>query len=146
MRIRHETGIATFIQFVVGVFLSIISGAVSVIGDCIGTSSGECISNAFVSLILIIILVFWLGFLLALGYVTQDRRSPRLAMLLIGAEGLSALIYLFDTMHSPDIISRLTNLVSFLIAAWVIFVAWHILRAKGGRIVKNRTQRHKLSS
>lgn len=146
MRIRHETGIATFIQFVIGVFLSFISGGISIIADCRGTSSGECISNAFVSLILIILVVLWLGFLLVLGYATQDRRSSRLALVLMGAESLTALIYLFDAKHSPDIFSGLMNLVSLLIAAWVIFVAWHILRAKGGRIVRGRQHHHKSSS
>ena len=144
MHVRYETGVATFVQFVVGVFLSFITGGISIIADCRGTAAGECVSNALVSLILIIIIVAWLGFLLLLGYTAQDRRSSRLAMMLIGAEGLSALIYLFDAKHATDFISRLANVASFLLAGWVIFVAWHLLRARGGRIVKSR--RHKPSA
>lgn len=135
MRIRYETGIATFIQFIVGVLLSILTNGVGAIGECRSTSAGECVSNLLVSLILIIIITVWLGFLLLLGYAAQDRRSPRLAMILMGAEAFAALIYLFDAKHAPDWLSRATNFISFLIAAWIIFLAWRLVRAKGGRIV-----------
>jgi protein-S-isoprenylcysteine O-methyltransferase Ste14 len=79
--------------------------------------------------------------LLVLGYAAQERRSSRLAKLLIAAEILAALIYLYDTQHALSILERLTNLGSCLLALWVIVLAWRLSRAKGGRIVKVRARR-----
>ena len=138
MRLRYETGVATLIQFIATTLLTIISGIASVISGCTGQNNGDCASNTFVSLLFIILTVISLGVLCGLGYVAQERRSIRLAQLLIAAEGFAALIYLFDTRQSPDIVDRAANFLSFLVAAWVIFIAWQLMRSRGGRIVKRR--------
>lgn len=142
MRIRYETGIATLVQFAVTAGLSIINGLASVIVGCRGGATADCITNTFVSLVLIILMVVGLGILLALGYAAQARRSARLAYTLIVIEAFVALIFLFDTKQSPGIVERLTSFLSFAVAAWVIFVAWRLSRAKGGRIVDGRRRHH----
>jgi preprotein translocase subunit SecG len=143
MRLRYETGVATLVQFIVATFLGFLNGGNSIITGCHNSSPGECVSNTLVSLVLIILTVMWLGFLLALGYTAQERRSSRLALALIAAESLSALVYLFDAKHTPSILERLTNLIAFGLAIWVIFIAWRLSRAKGGRIVKTARARRR---
>ena len=143
MRLRYETGIATLVQLIVTTLLTFIGSIVSAVGGCTGKPSADCVSNTLVSLIYIILTVGALGFIAALGYVAQERRSRRLAMALITLEAFAALIYLFDTKQANSITDGITNLLSFLLAIWVITIAWRLVRAKGGRIVKTRTpQRH----
>ena len=146
MRLRYETGVATLVQFIVATGLGFLGGGASIITGCFGHSAGECVSNSLVSLILIILTVVWLGFLLTLGYVAQERRSWRFAGTLIGAEGLSALIYLFDAKHTNSWLSRITNLVGFVLAAWVIWLALQLVRSRGGRIVRAGRPRRRLVS
>ena len=141
MHLRYETGIGTLVQFIATTSLSFISTMVSIIGGCTGGFGASCVSNALVSLILLILIILALGFLLVLGYAAQERRSSRLAKLLIGAEILAAVIYLYDTQHALSILERLTNLASCLLAIWVIVLAWRLSQAKGGRIVKVRARR-----
>jgi hypothetical protein len=143
MRIRYETTTATFIQFIIGAGLSFVSGVASIISGCHQTAGADCVSNAFVSLLLIIFTIFAYGFLLGLGFVAQDRRSSRLAFMLIGVEAFAMLVFLFDAKQSPAAIDKITNGGSFLIAAWVAWVAWHLARARGGRIVRTRLRERK---
>ena len=142
MRIRYETGVATFVQFIVGAGLSFINGLASIISGCHGANSADCVSNAFVSLILIILTIVAFGFLLGLGYVAQDRRSSRLALVLIGCEAFAVLIFLFDAKHAPGLVDKTTNALSTLIGLWVIYVSWRLYRSKGARIVKTRSTKH----
>jgi hypothetical protein len=135
MRLRYETGVATLVQFVVGTALGFLGAVVSIISGCRGHSGVDCASNSLVSLVLIILTVGALGVLLGLGYVAQERRSSRLALALIGAEALAALIFIFDAKQSPGLLDRLTNLVAFIIAIWVIVVAARLALARGRRIV-----------
>ena len=141
MRIRYETGIATLVQFAAIAGLSFINGLASIISGCRGGATADCVTNAFVSLVLIIMLLVGLGILLALGYAAQARRSVRLAYTLMAAEAFAAAVFLFDAKQTPSLVERLTNFLSFLVSAWVIFVAWRLSRAKGGRIVANRGRR-----
>src|SRR5690348_6565484 len=104
MRIRYETGVATFIQFIIGTTLSFMSGGASIVSGCRGNSGADCATNAFVSLILIIMTVVAYTFVLGLGYVAQERRSSRLAYSLIAAEAFALLIFLFDAKHAPDLL------------------------------------------
>ncbi|MGH7142101.1 MAG: hypothetical protein ACREF5_01335 [Candidatus Saccharimonadales bacterium] len=142
MRLRYETGVATLVQFIVAVSLSSLNGIISIIGGCTACANADCVSNTLVSLILIILIVIALGFLLVLGYAAQERRSSRLAKTLIAFEVLAALIYLFDAQHTPNIIDRITNLITFVVAVWVILLAWRLATAKGGRIVRSRQRRN----
>jgi len=141
MRLRYETGAATLAQFIITSALSFVNGGASIISGCRSSTTADCVSNALVSLILIILIVIALGFLLLLGYIAQERRSTNLARLLMGFEASAALIFLFDAKQSPGVIDRLTNLIYFALAVWVILLAWRLSRAKGGRITQTRTRR-----
>jgi len=80
------------------------------------------------------------------GYAAQDRRSRRIAQLLIGLEGLTGLVALFDAKHFPTVLGLITSLIDLCFAAWVILLAWRLMRAKGGRITapaRSRRPAHK---
>lgn len=145
MRLRYETGVATLVQFIIATAFGFLGGGASIITGCFGHGIGECVSNSLVSLILIILSVAWLGFLLTLGYVAQERRSWRFAATLICAEGLTALVYLFDLRHTNSWLARFTNFISFLLAAWVIWLALQLVWYRGSRVVKTTRRRRKSS-
>lgn len=137
MHTRIKTGVATLVQFVFGTVLAFIAGVVSIIGGC-RNGGVDCATNTFVSLILIIMTIAAYGVLLGIGYVAQDKRSPRLALALIALEFVGAVVFLFDARHATNFFDLATNLTSLLIAAWVIFVAFRQFRAKGARLVRRR--------
>lgn len=146
MKLKYQTGIVTFIQFIVGSTLGFANGALSSITSC--TSHGnDCVSNTIVSLVLIILTVLWFGFVAILGYAAQDRRSRRLARLLMLAEIAIALVALFDALHFPNILSLGTSLLDFVLALWALLLAYRLSKANGGRVVvsganRKRQRRH----
>lgn len=141
MRLRYETAIATFTQFAITSGLSVINSIDSIVSGCRTNPKADCISNTLVSLILLILIVCFLGAILAVGYFAQEKRSSRLSYLLIGIEGCTALLYLFEAKQSPDLIEKGTNFIACLLAVWVIILAWRLASAKGGRIVNHRVRR-----
>lgn len=134
MFLRSKTGTATLVQFILGTALSFLSGIGSIIAGC-RHGGVDCVTNSFVSLLVVIMLVGGYGILLALGYVAQEKRDPRLALALMACESFAGLIFLFDTKQSPDLFSKLTNLLSFGIVVWVLFIAFRQFRAGSGRMV-----------
>lgn len=134
MRLRYETGTATLLQFAVVTILAFINQIVSIISTCV-KHDGDCVSNSLVSLILVILVAIWFGFISALGYAAQDKRSKRLAQFLIGAEALNVLISLFNAKHYPNVLGLITSLIDLAFAAWIIVLAWRLMKANGGRIV-----------
>jgi len=138
MWLRYETSIATLVQFVVGTALTFLTGLASIISGCRTSTGADCVGNTFVSLLLIIMVVVGYGFLLGVGYFAQDKRSSKLALLLIGSEAVAALIFLFDARQAPGLIDKFTNGLSFLIALWVAYIAFNLYRARGARIVRKR--------
>lgn len=136
MRVRYETGVATLVQFAAGTLLAILGGGASVVGGCFHQPGVDCATNTFVTLLLIILTAGALAVLAILGYTVQARRSPKLAYILMMVEAGAALIYLFDAKQAPGFVDRAANFLSFVLAAWVLWVAWQLARAKGGRIVK----------
>jgi hypothetical protein len=139
MKLRYETGIATLIQFVVISLLNIATGANSVVTAC--RSDEGCVSDLLVSVIFYLMVVGWFGFIWILGYAAQERRSKRLAQLLIGAELLVMAVAYFNTQHYNDHISLITSWIDLFLAAWVIFLAFRLMRAKGGRVVTRQRSR-----
>lgn len=135
-----KTGVATLVQFVFGTILAFIAGIVSIISGC-RNGGVDCATNTFVSLMLIIMTIAAYGVLLGIGYVAQDKRSARLALALIVLEFVGGVIFLFDARHATNIFDLATNLTSFLIAAWVMYVAFRQFRAKGTRMVRRRVTR-----
>ena len=141
MRLRYETGTATLIQFAVVTILAFINQVTSIISTCL-KHDGDCVSNSLVSLILVILVALWLGFISALGYAAQDKRSRRLAQVLVGAEGLNVMISLFNAKHFPDTLGLITSVIDLALAAWIILLAWRLMKANGGRIVSPSARTH----
>lgn len=137
MIFRYGTGIIAFIQFVVMSLLGIANGLNSIVTTCHATGN-DCISNMIVSLIFFILTTAWFAFIWILGYAAQDRRSKRLAQILIAAELFVALIALFNARHHTDWLGLATSVIDLVLALWVVLLAIRILRAKGGRV----TARH----
>ena len=91
--------------------------------------------------------VLYFGFIWALGYIAQLKRSKRLAQLLIAAEAFIALIALFNVRHHNDFISLMTSLIDIALATWVILLAFRLMRSKGGRVVvRARVRPHRRKS
>lgn len=134
MLLKYETGIATFIQFVVLSLLNIINVVGSTVSQC-GTGHSDCVWGAFANMVFIILIVLWFGFLWVLGFAAQDRRSKRLAQALILAECMVAIVALFNFKHGHETFARLTSLFNLIMAVYVILLAFRIARAKGGRVV-----------
>lgn len=144
MKLTYQTAIATLIQFVTLTLLGIPNALVSIISTCHSDNS-NCVSNMLVSLIFFLLTAAWFGFVWLLGYAAQERRSKRLAWLLIGAEALTAAVALFNTRHDTNFLTIITSLLDLLLAIWIMVLAFRLIRAKGGRVVVSQRQRQRRS-
>lgn len=143
MKLTYQTGIATFIQFVTLSLLNIANGANSVVTTC-RSDSTSCISNLIVSLIFFILTVAWFAAVWILGYAAQERRSRRLAQLLIAAECMIALIAYFNARHYHDFLGLATSLIDLVLAVWIIVLAIRLMRAGTNRVVaRSRVRRRR---
>ncbi|HVC36718.1 MAG TPA: hypothetical protein VNE40_04750 [Candidatus Dormibacteraeota bacterium] len=142
MSLRYETGIATLSQFVIMSGLNLVNTVASSISGC-SNASGDCVSNILLSLIYFLLIALWFGLLSIFGYAAQDRRSRKLAQILIAAEVLVATVSLFDARHYPNILGLITSLIDFGLAIWIISLAFRLARANGGRVVTTKMIRRK---
>ena len=141
MRLRYETGVGTIAQFIIMGFLNFINAIFSGVSGCTNSSANDCVSNIILSLLFLILITVWFGFLAILGYAAQDKRSKRLALILLGAESLVALVALFDAKHHPNILGLLTSLIDAALAIWIAVLAYRLWRSGGGRVVSPATAR-----
>jgi hypothetical protein len=147
MRFRYETGIVTLIQFIVLSLLSLINSLNSIISTCV-QSSGQCIENMIPSILLFILIAIWFACLWIVGYAAQDRRSRKLAVLLMGAEFMVAVVALFSIKHHSDWLSATTSAIDLAFALLVILLALRLFRSGGSRVVahsrgaQRRRRRH----
>ena len=142
MKLKYQTAIATLIQFVTLTLLNVATGTVSVISTC-HDGNGDCVSNLLVSLIFFLLVALWFGFVWVLGYTAQERRSKRLAQILILAEALIALVALFNVKHHTDPLSLITSVIDLGLSIWVVTLAYRLIKAGGSRIVtKQRLIQH----
>jgi drug/metabolite transporter (DMT)-like permease len=142
VKLTYQTGIATLIQFITLSFLGIANGLNSIISTCRHDGT-DCINNLIVSIIFFILTAMWFGAVWILGTIVQERRSKRLALLLIGAELLIAMVAYFNARHHTDILGLGTSLLDLALAFWIIFLASRIIRSKGERITSAGGQRRK---
>ncbi len=142
MFLHYRTAVATFVQFVSMSLLGIANAADSSISTCASRGS-DCVSNLMVSIIFYILTALWFGFIWSLGYAAQDRRSARLAYLLIGIELMVIMVASFNAKHHTNLINLFTSVVDIGLALWVILLAWRLSRAKGGRIVASERARRR---
>ena len=134
MRLTYETGKGTLIQFILLSFLNIATALNSIIAGC--RHSDQCMSNTITSIIFYLLIVAWFGGIWMLGYMAQDRRSKRLAQLLICVELFVALIALFNAKHHTDVLGLLTSVADLGLALWIVTLAFRLMRAGPGRLVK----------
>lgn len=142
MRLKYETAVATLIQFILLSFLGIANGLNSIVTTC-HRDGTDCISNLIVSIIFFIITAVWFGFIWILGYTAQERRSRRLAQLLIAAEVAIAMVAYFNARHHTDWLSLATSIIDLILAVWIITLAWRLMRSGGARIVSKQRPRQR---
>jgi len=135
MRLRYETGTATLIQLGVVTLLGLGNQVAAIISSCVKDASA-CVQDSFVSLVFVVLLGVWLGIVSVIGYAAQEKRSKRLAFLLIAFECLILIVATINARGTTNIFSRLTSLIDISIALWIVFLAFRLARANGGRIVK----------
>lgn len=147
MRFRYETGIVTLVQFILLSLLSLANSLNSIISTCV-KHSGQCIENMIPSILLFILVTAWFAFIWVLGYTVQERRSRKLAVVLIGAEGMVALVALFSIKHHSDWLSAITSTIDLVFALFVMVLAFRLFLSGGGRVVahsrgaQRRRRRH----
>jgi|SRR5665213_3460880 len=142
MKLTHQTGIATLIQFITLSFLGMANGGNSVVTTCRHDGT-NCVSNLIVSLIFFILTVVWFGAVWLLGYTAQERRSRRLAQLLIAAEAFIGLIAFFNAKHHTDALGLFTSLVDLILVAWIVSLAVRLMLAGNTRIVSKQRPRNR---
>lgn len=148
IKLRYETGVVTLVQFLVLVLLNFIGAIVSSIGTCYdATTTYDCVSGVGIDVLYVILIAAWFGFVTVLAYAAQDRRERRLAWLVMASEGMILLISLFNARHYPNILGLITSLADAGFAVFIIYLAFRLSRAKGGRITASyaRTRRHPAS-
>lgn len=149
MKLTYETGTATIIQFIVVGLLNIANGLDSIVTTC-RHSGGDCLGNVFSSVVFYILIVGWFGAVVVLGYLAQERRSRRLAQLLIATEALIGLVALFNTKlnltYHNGLLSLATSLADLVLAIWVISLAFRLMRAGGKRIAPRQRPRKRQSA
>jgi cytochrome c biogenesis factor len=134
MKLRYETGTATLIQLGVVTLLGFINQVGASVSSCLNDAS-ECVGDSFVSLVFVILLGVWLGIVSTIGYAAEEKRSRRLAIVLIGCEFLIFMVAAFNARHTTNLFERLTSLTDLFIAIWIMVLAFRLARANGGRIV-----------
>jgi hypothetical protein len=145
MRLTYETGTAALIQFIVLGLLNIGTALQSIITTC-NHSGGDCVGNLLSSVIYYVLIVAWFGVILGIGFAAQQGRNKRLAMMLICAELAVLVVAAYNVkldhlgFHN-GILSLVTSCVDVIISVWVMSIAYRLIRASGGRVVKR--QRHR---
>lgn len=135
LRLTHETGVATLLQFIVLGLLNIIGTVNSTVAAC-RDGGGGCLVEIFVSSILFLLMMSYFAFVCLLGYMAQERRSRRFSQLLIGAESLIALVALASLKFPTDALGQITSLVALVSALWIIMMAYRVMKSGGKRITR----------
>lgn len=143
MKLTYETGTATLIQFITLSLLNIINGFNSSITICRKENTGECVESAVVSFVFFVLVVGWFGIIAALGYAAQSRRSKRLAQLLIMAELLVVGVAYINIHGHPDALSLAISLIDLMLAVWIIYLAFRLMRSGGKRITSSPRRRRR---
>lgn len=136
MVMRYHTSLATFIQLAVMTLMVIVGGIIDVAKNC--ENSNECVTNSFLWIIIAFMLALWYFGLFGLGYLAQEKRSRRLTKLLIAAESFTAFVALMFLKNPSSVYSGIGAAVALFFALWIIFLAYRIHKAKGGRITTTK--------
>lgn len=138
MKLTYETGTATLIQFICLGILNIMTGLDSIVQTCRHDGS-NCLENVFTSFVFYLLIVSWFGIVCVIGYAAEQKRSRRLAQLLILAEILIAFVAFFNIRlnlkYHNGLLSLLTSFADLILAIWIITLAYRLMRAGSGRVV-----------
>lgn len=144
MKLTYETGTATLIQFITLGILNILTGLDSVVQTCRHDST-NCLENIFTSFVFYLLIVTWFGIVCVIGYAAEQKRSRRLAQLLILAEILIAFVAFFNIRLSlryhNSLLSLFTSAADLILAIWIISLAFRLMRAGSGRVVVKQRKR-----
>jgi hypothetical protein len=147
MKFKYETGIMTFVQFIVSSLFVLVTQFGSTTISCF-KHGNECVSNIITSLLFFIVVSVTFGIIWLIGFAAQDRRSRRLAQLLICVEGMVGLIALFSVklnLHTHNFFGLIGSLGLSAMALLIVRLAWRLMKGGGGRIVSKQRprQRHR---
>lgn len=143
MKFGYQTGVATFIQFVLMVVLGVPNSIISIISSCQSNGS-DCIINTITSIILFIFTTLWFAFILGAGYFAQKNRSTRFAAVLIASEVITVSVAgRFDLPRQSDLLGKALSLIAIVLGLVIIYIALHVLLARGHRIVKGSPRKRK---
>lgn len=147
MKLTYQVGIATLIQLGIMSLLNIANGVVSAGQQCVQNSS-DCPGDIITSLLYFMVITIWFTFLWILSAAAQERRSRKLAFIVIGGEFLVFAVALFNT-HSNihnNILGFITSIIDAALAAWVILLGIRLFIAGGSRVTSSaRSRRRRLS-
>src|SRR5581483_5070987 len=145
MRLSYETGVATLIQFIIIALLNIVNTIYSIIVTCHHSGGNDCSTNALSSIIYYLLIVTWFGIIVGIGYAAQAKRSRRYAQALIAAEVAVFVVAGYNVKlgisYHNNVLGLFTSFIDFVLAFWVIGLAWRLMRAHGGRVVRRRRVR-----
>lgn len=139
MKLRYETGLATMVQLIVIGLLNLLYAIGTSISGCV--KGVDCGGGTVLNIVYFMLVSIWFIVISVIGYAAQDRRSKRLSQLLIAAEGMVGLVALFNAKHHTDFFGLLISLIDVAFAAWVITLAFRLMRSGGGRIRVRSTAR-----
>jgi hypothetical protein len=146
MKLTYETGIATVIQFIVLSLLNIANTVNSIISTCQHSASTDCLTNMLSSVIFYLLLVFWFALMAGLGYSAQSKRSKKLCRFLIAAEAATFLVAAYNVKlgikSNPNALSLFTSLIDLIFCAWVMTLAYRLMKAGPRRVSKHRVREH----
>jgi hypothetical protein len=144
MKLTRETGTATLIQFIVIALLNILTALSSILSTCFHPG-GDCLNNIFSSVVYYIFIVIWFAALMVLGYAVQDKRSKRLAFVLICAEGLVVLVAAYsvklDISYHNGVLGLITSAADVIMSGWVVVLTYRVWKAGGRRVVASHRAR-----
>jgi hypothetical protein len=143
-KLRYETGIAATIQFIVITALNFLNGASDTVRQCTTpNSTTSCFGNILTNSIFFMMITVAFGVLWLIGFAAQDRRSKRIAKLLIAGELLLCLVGLFDLKYNKGaVIGEIVSVVEIISSLWVAWLAFRLMLAKGGRVKPIRIHKH----
>jgi purine-cytosine permease-like protein len=101
------------------------------------------VSGILTSVVFFLLLVGWFAAIWVVGYLAQERRSKNLAFILIGGELLVLLVATFNGRNHPDTLSLITSITDAVLAIWVIYLAFRLMRARGKRVVAKQGARRR---
>lgn len=144
MKLKYQTAVATLVQFITLSLLGIANALNSMVATC-RHDSPNCFSNIMVSSVFFIITATWFAGIWILGYYAQERRSRRLAILLILVECMIGVIALFNARHHNDLLGLSTSIIDMILVVWVISLAFRLAISDGGRVATHKARRRRRS-